>query len=139
MGREGRQVKVLRSTDRSLSGKANKVPGARPPTMTPNACLFGFPVKMARPEEKGKHHAALRASALAWRGPKGHMFALPKVSAALGSLGRSDHTPTAERRQAQPSARSPSRANGQTWVPCVARALLAKVREGQPTSPVVLH
>lgn len=108
MGREGRQVKVLRSTDRPLSGKGRKVPGARPPTTTPNACLFGFPVKMARPEDKGKHHTALRASALAWQGPKGHMFALPKVSAALGSLGRSDHTPTAARRQAQPSAHSPS-------------------------------
>lgn len=58
------------------------------------------------------------------------MFALLKVSAALGSLGTSDRTPTAAGRQAHPSARSRSGASGQTWASWV-RALLAEVREGQ--------
>lgn len=84
--------------------------GPAPMMTTKCLCLFGVPVKVARLEEKGKHHTALSASLLAWRlawqSPKGHMFALLKVSAALGSLGTSDRTPTAAGRQAHPSARS---------------------------------
>lgn len=50
-----------------------------------NACLFGFPVKMTRPEEKGKHRAAWTASLLTsgWPGKAPKATCLPFQRSAL--------------------------------------------------------
>lgn len=103
---------------------------------------FGFPVKTARLAAKGKHHAALNVSLLGWRwvwqGPRGHVFALPKVSAALGSLDTRDCTPTAARGRPTAGCVLPPGRPGQPWVSCL-QALLAIVREGQPRSLALLQ
>lgn len=65
------------------------------------------------------------------------MFALPKVSTALGSPGTSDCTPTGPE-AGLPLSTLSHQGSRADLVPCTP-VLLAKVREGQPVSPRVLQ
>lgn len=70
---------------------------------------------------------------LAWQSPKGHMSALPKVSTAPGSLGASDRTPTAPRRQA-PEPGQAGTPGGPTRGHCCPRSA-----RDHPQAPIVLR
>lgn len=111
----GEQTKVLRSTERPLSGKGPKVSLGPAPTMTAQCCVFGCPVKMARPEEKGEPHAASSASLLG-KAPKATCLPFQRSAPPWAARARVTAHPRGQR-QAHRSARSHTRAAGQTWCP----------------------